>query len=319
MLRNFIFWLSTKKSVTGPLAERGMRYGFARRFIAGESLEDALAASKELNQESRAVSLNHLGENVTTADAARQVSESYISMLRALDREKLDGNISIKLTQLGLVFDAGFCKVFAREIAAAAAAMGRSVEMDMEGAAYTEKTLSIFEAVQREFPGTGLAVQAYLHRTADDLERLAVLKPKLRLVKGAYREPPSVAVQKKSQVDENYAKLAATLLDGRFFPAIATHDLAMLDHARAIIRERKIPTDKYEFQMIYGIRRDLQAQIRGQGHALRIYVPFGTEWCPYFMRRLSERPANCAFVISNLLAESFRSHPQPAGDRRDAR
>jgi proline dehydrogenase len=309
MLRNAIFWLSTKKSVTGAIAERGMRYGFARRFIAGESLEDALAASKELNRESRAISLNHLGENVTTAGAARLVSESYISMLRALDRENLDGNISIKLTQLGLDFDAGLCQTYAREIAAAAAAMGRSVEMDMEGAAYTEKTLVIYEAVQREFAGTGLAVQAYLHRTADDVERLAPLKPKLRLVKGAYREPPSVAVQKKSQVDENYAKLVATLLDGRFFPAIATHDVAMLDHARAIIRERKTPADKYEFQMIYGIRRDLQAQIRGQGHALRIYVPFGTEWCPYFMRRLSERPANCLFVVRNLVAESFRPHP----------
>ncbi len=309
MLRNFIFWLSTKKSVTGALAERGMRYGFARRFVAGEALEDALAASKELNRESRSVSLNHLGENVSNAAEARKVAESYAAMLRALDRDALDGNISIKLTQLGLDFDDGLCQSLARDIASTAAGIGRSVEMDMEGAAYTEKTLRIFEAVQLEFPGTGLAVQAYLHRTADDVERLAPLKPKLRLVKGAYREPPSMAVQKKSQVDDNYRKLVATLLDGRFFPAIATHDVAMLDHARAIIRERKIPPDKCEFQMIYGIRRDLQAQIRGEGHALRIYVPFGSEWCPYFMRRLSERPANCLFVVRNLVAESFRSHP----------
>lgn len=316
MLRNFIFWLSTKKAVTRPLAERGMRYGFALRFIAGETLEAALAASKELNRDSRSVSLNHLGENVSTAAEARKVAESYTAMLRALDRDALDGNISIKLTQLGLDFDDGLCQALARDIAAAAAAVRRSVEMDMEGAAYTEKTLRIFEAVHREFPGTGLAVQAYLHRTADDVERLAALKPKVRLVKGAYREPPSVAVQKKRHVDENYRKLTATLLDGRFFPAIATHDVAMLDHARAIIRERKIPADKYEFQMIYGIRRDLQAQIRGEGHALRIYVPFGTEWCPYFMRRLSERPANCLFVIRNLMAESFRSRPQSAAERR---
>jgi proline dehydrogenase len=309
MLRNFIFWLSTKKSVTGPLAERGMRYGFARRFVAGEALEDALAASKELNRESRSVSLNHLGENVSTTEEARTVAESYKAMLHALDHGALDGNISIKLTQLGLDFDESLCQSLARDIAATAAGIGRSVEIDMEGAPYTEKTLRIFEAVQREFPSTGLAVQAYLHRTAADVERLAPLKPKLRLVKGAYREPPSVALQKKSQVDDNYRKLAATLLDGRFFPAIATHDVAMLDHARSIIRERKIPPDKYEFQMIYGIRRDLQAQIREQGHALRIYVPFGTEWCPYFMRRLSERPANCLFVIRNLVAESFRPHP----------
>ena len=309
MLRNFIFWLSNKKKLTDALAERGMRYGFARRFVAGETLEDALVASKELNRQSRSISLNHLGENVATAIEARNVAESYASMLRALDREKLDGNISIKLTQLGLDFDEGLCQALAREIAATAAGLGRGIEMDMEGSAYTEKTLRIFEAVQREFPVTGLAVQAYLHRTADDLERLASLKPKLRLVKGAYREPASMAVQKKSQVDENYRKLTGTLLDGRFFPAIATHDVAMLDDARQIIRERKISTDNYEFQMIYGIRRDLQAQIRSEGHALRIYVPFGTEWCPYFMRRLSERPANCLFVIRNLMAESVKSHP----------
>ena len=309
MLRNFIFWLSTKKSITGALARRGMRYGFAKRFVAGEALEDALAASKELNGQSRSVSLNHLGENVSTAEEARKVAESYASMLRALDRDSLDGNISIKLTQLGLDFDEGLCQSLARDIASTAAAVGRGVEMDMEASAYTEKTLRIFEAVQREFPVTGLAVQAYLHRTADDLERLAPLKPKLRLVKGAYREPPAVAVQKKSQVDENYRRHIATLLDGRFYPAVATHDLAMLDHARAVIRERKIPPEKYEFQMIYGIRRDLQSQIRSEGHPLRIYVPFGTEWCPYFMRRLSERPANCLFVVRNLVAESFRSHP----------
>jgi len=311
MMRNVIFWLSTKKSVTGALAERGMRYGFARRFVAGESLDEALAASRELNREQRAVSLNHLGENVSTADEARKVKDGYISMIRALDREKLDGNISIKLTQLGLDFDTGLCRAFAREIAAAAAEIGSGVEMDMEASMYVENTLKIFEAVQKEFTATGLAIQAYLHRTKDDIERLAPLKPKLRLVKGAYREPANVAEQQKSKVDESYKSFTETLLDGRFFPAIASHDLNMLDHARDVIRERKIPSSKYEFQMIYGIRRDLQAQVRSEGHNLRIYVPFGTEWCPYFMRRLSERPANCLFVVRNLMAESFKSHDAP--------
>ena len=308
MLRNFVFWLSSKKSVTNALAERGMRYGFARRFVAGETLEEALAASAELNREQRAVSLNHLGENVSTADEARKVKDSYISMIRALDRDKIDGNISIKLTQLGLDFDAGLCQAFSREIAAAAGAINSAIEMDMEAFTYVPKTLDIFEAVQREFPATGLAIQAYLHRTKDDIERLAPLKPKLRLVKGAYREPASAAEQDKSKVDENYMKFTETLLDGRFFPAIASHDINMLNHARNVIRERKIPSSKYEFQMIYGIRRDLQAQIRSEGHNIRIYVPFGTEWCPYFMRRLSERPANCIFVVRNLVAESFKSH-----------
>jgi proline dehydrogenase len=317
MLRDVIFWLSTKKAVTGVLAERGMRYGFARRFVAGETLEEALAASRKLNGESRRVSLNYLGENVSTPAEARQASESYIGMIRALDREKLDGNISIKLTQLGLDFDQGLCQALTREIAAAAAQMSRGIEIDMEGSAYTQATLPIFEAVQREFTSTGLAVQAYLHRTRDDVERLAALRPKLRLVKGAYREPASVAVQKKSEVDANFRNLIGTLLDGRFFPAIATHDPVMLDHARAVIRDRKLTPDQYEFQMIYGIRRDLQEQIRSEGHSLRVYVPFGTEWCPYFMRRLSERPANCIFVLRNLMAESLKPTSHQASNASD--
>ncbi len=308
IVRDFIFWLSTKKKVTDAIARRGIQHGFALRFIAGEHLPDAIRACQELNREGRQISLNHLGENVTTTDEATKVKDGYIEMVRELDRQKIQGNISIKLTQLGLDVQPGgpdLCLRLAEEIVATAAAIGRDIEMDMEGSPYTDVTLDIFEAIRKRHATVGLAVQAYLHRTEKDVERLAPLAPKLRLVKGAYREPKSIAFQKKKDVDANYCRLLDQLLDGRFFPAIATHDPAMLDHARKRIAERSLGKDKYEFQMIYGIRRDLQQDIRAQGHALRVYVPYGTEWCPYFMRRLSERPANCWFVVKNMAAEMF--------------
>jgi proline dehydrogenase len=308
IVRDFIFWLSTKKKITDTISRRGIKNGFALRFIAGEQLEDAIRACQELNRDGRRISLNHLGENVSTVEEASKVKDGYIEMVRELERCKIDGNISIKLTQLGLdVKPDGreLCQQLTEEILAAAAALGRDIEMDMEGSPYTDATLDIFEAVRRKRDNAGLAIQAYLYRTEKDIERLAPLAPKIRLVKGAYREPKSIAMQKKPDVDANYCRLLDKLLDGRFVAAIATHDPAMLDHARKRIAERSVQQDKYEFQMIYGIRRDLQQEIRGQGHALRIYVPYGTEWCPYFMRRLSERPANCWFVLKNLMVESF--------------
>jgi proline dehydrogenase len=316
LVRNFIFWLSTKRSVTNPIARRGMKYGFAKRFIAGESLADALRASQELCTQGRHVSLNHLGENVTSEAAAREVCEGYLRMVEELHAKNLTGNISIKLTQLGLDINKELCRGMAREIAARAAALGRTIEMDMESSAYTDATLDIFETVQREFGNCGLAIQAYLYRTEKDLQRLAPIKPKIRLVKGAYREPSKIALQKKGDVDKNFLKLTTMLLEGAaqgsFLPAIASHDPAMVAHAQNEVARLKLGKDRYEFQMIYGIRRDLHQQVRDAGHTLQVYVPFGTDWCPYFMRRLSERPANCWFVLRSLLAESMHASRQPA-------
>ncbi|MGB8659660.1 MAG: proline dehydrogenase family protein [Candidatus Acidiferrum sp.] len=317
LVRNFIFWLSTKRSVTDRIARHGMKYGFARRFVAGESLDDALTASQQLCSQGRNVSLNHLGENVSSEAAAREVCSSYIRMMEELHAKNLGGNISIKLTQLGLDIDKQLCQSMAREIAARAAALGRTIEMDMEGSAYTDATLDIFENVQRELGNCGLAMQAYLFRTEKDLQRLAPIKPKIRLVKGAYREPKKIALQQKSDVDANYQKLTTLLLEGAaqgvFLPAIASHDWNMVTHAQAEATRLKLEKSRYEFQMIYGIRRDLQEQVRSAGDTLQVYVPFGTDWCPYFMRRLSERPANCWFVLRSLLAESgSTSSGQPA-------
>jgi len=309
-VRNLVFWVSKKKGVTDWIARQGMKRGFARRFVAGESLEEALAVSAELGAAGRPVSLNHLGENVTTEAAARAVCDGYLRMIEELHAKNVRGNISIKLTQLGLDINKELCRSMTREIAARAAALQRTIEMDMEGTAYTDVTLEIFESVQRELGNCGLAVQAYLHRSEKDLARLAALKPKIRLVKGAYREPATAAVQSKPEVDANFQKLSTVLLEGatrgEFFPAFGTHDPAMVAHAQAEAARVGLAKGRYEFQMLYGIRRDLQEQVYAAGDQLQVYVPFGAEWCPYFMRRLSERPANCWFVLRSLWAESGR-------------
>ncbi len=311
LIRNFIFWLSTKRTVTRAIARRGMRYGFAQRFVAGETLEDALRASETLCAEGRAVSLNHLGENVRSEAATREVAAGYIRMIEAMHDRNLDGNISIKLTQLGLDISKDLCLALSNDIAARAAALGRTIEMDMEGSSYTDATLDIFESVQRQHGNAGLALQAYLHRTSVDAQRLAPLRPKIRLVKGAYLEPAKIALQGNTAVDANYKRLTTQLLESAAkelcFPAIASHDPAMIAHAQAEVQRLALTSKQFEFQMIYGIRRDLQQQVRDAGHTLQVYVPFGTDWCPYFMRRLSERPANCLFVLRSLFAES--RHP----------
>jgi len=317
LIRNFIFWLSTKRSITNSIARRGIKHGFARRFVAGETLGEALTAGEELCRQGRHVSLNHLGENVTSEAAAREACAGYIQMIEEMHAKKLTGNISIKLTQLGLDLGKELCGSLAREITRRAAELWRTIEMDMEGSAYTDATLDIFEGAQREFGNAGLAVQAYLYRTEKDLQRLAPLKPKIRLVKGAYREPKSIAFQDKDDVDRNYERLTTALLegakDGKFFPAIASHDVAMVSHAQTEAKRLGLAKNAFEFQMIYGIRRDLQEEVHTGGYTLQVYVPFGTDWCPYFMRRLSERPANCWFVLRSLLAESAQGARERVG------
>lgn len=315
-LRNLILWLSTKKSVTAAIAQRGMKYGFARRFVAGETLEEAIAAATELARASRRTTLNQLGENVATAEESRLSCNAYLEMLRALDRAALDATISVKLTHLGLDLDFQDCRSLTLEIAAQAAALSRTLEIDMESSVYTDRTIDIFEAAQRQYHNAGLALQASLRRSERDLERLAVLDPKIRLVKGAYREPAALAFQKKSEVNANYRKLLDLLLrpraSGRFTAAIATHDPALLDFARRTIQQYGVPPSQYEFQMLFGIRRDLQEQVHAAGHPLRVYIPFGSAWCPYFMRRLAERPANIWFLLRSLLAEGKHSPQGPA-------
>jgi proline dehydrogenase len=307
LARDFILWLSTKPSVTNTIARRGMKNGFARRFIAGETLDEVLSACAALCAQGRTVSLNHLGENVSSEAAANKVFGTYVHLLEQLHARNLPGNISIKLTQLGLVVSRDFCENLTRNIARRARELHRTIEIDMEGSAYTDVTLEIFEAVQRASGNVALAIQAYLYRSEDDLKRLEPLQPKIRLVKGAYREPKNIAFQEKCAVDTNFKRLTTQLMEGAtrgtFFPAIGSHDPAMAAHAQAEAARLQVPKNKYEFQMLYGIRRDLQEQVFERGNPVQIYVSFGTDWCPWFMRRLAERPANCWFVLRSLLAE----------------
>lgn len=293
-----------------------MRYGFARRFVAGQTLDEAIRAIFPFAQSGQPVILNHLGENVSSTQEARHACDSYVQMLRSMDDAGISGNIAVKLTQLGLDFDPQLSLSLAGEIAEQAAKLRNTIEIDMEGSAYTDATLRIFEAVQREHGNAGIAIQAYLFRSQSDLERLAPLKPKVRLVKGAYRESANIAFQKKSDVDANYRKLLDLMFSKVSPPsgngirmAVATHDPALVDYASTKIRQLRLTADRYEFQMLLGIRRDLQDQVTSEGHPFRVYVPFGEAWVPYFMRRLSERPANLAFVLRSLFAESNRTKP----------
>ena len=301
--------------MTRWIGRLGTRHGFARRFIAGETLDETLQAIAPFSRARRPLILNHLGENVATPDEARKARDSYVLILRSLHEAGIDANIAVKLTQLGLDFDRQLCLSLTHEIGAAAAALHKSIEIDMEGSAYTDATLQIFKEVQAEHGNAGVAIQAYLRRSQADLEKLASsnppLKGKVRLVKGAYREPAAIAFEKKSQVDANYRKLLDQMFGQLLLPntgcacvAIATHDPALVDYASAQIQRLRLPASQYEFQMLLGIRRDLQQKVVSQGHPLRVYVPFGEAWVPYFMRRLSERPANLVFVLRSLLAET---------------
>lgn len=303
ILRDLIFWLSAKKAFTNPIARTGMRLGFAKRFIAGETMEDGLRVAAELNAAGRLVIMNRLGEFVSERREAEEVCDSYCQMLQELARRKVNGGISIKPTQLGLTFAPDLCRELTLRVVEQAAALSNFVEVDMESSETVDATVGLFEAVRREQENVGLAVQSYLYRTEKDLQRLKPLQPKIRLVKGAYREPASVAFPKKRQVDENYLKLMRLLFSNGFWPAVATHDEKMIDLAKQIVREQPEHDDRWEFQMIFGVGRPLQEKLVREGYRLRVYVPYGTEWLPYFMRRLSERPANLWFVAKAMLLD----------------
>ena len=301
LMRDLIFWLSTKRAFTRPIGRTGMRLGFARRFIAGETLEDGLRVAAELNARGMQVNLNHLGEGVTDKKEAEAAFDSYRTMLEEIARGKIDGSISIKPTHLGLIFAPDLCRDLTARLAAEAARLNNTMEIDMEDSPTTEATVALFEAVRRQHPNTALAVQSYLYRSERDLQRLQPLRPKIRLVKGAYREPASVAFPKKSEVDENYRRLLRMLFSNGFVPAVGTHDDKMIELAKVVAREAGAPPDRWEFQMILGVRRDLQEKLVREGYRMRVYIPFGTEWLSYFMRRLAERPANVGFVLKSLL------------------
>ncbi|HTL01261.1 MAG TPA: proline dehydrogenase family protein [Vicinamibacterales bacterium] len=291
------------KRLASRYGMRGRR-SFARRFIAGETLEDAIAAVRQLEAQGLRHTLDHLGESVPTLEGSERCTREYLGLIEDVARAGVERNISLKLTQLGLDVDRATCTENLQRILAAADRHEFFVRIDMESSAYTESTLSIFETVWRlGSRRVGVVLQSCLYRTDADVERMNAIGARVRLVKGAYREPKSAAFQRKADVDAAYLEQAKRLLAEGTYPAIATHDETIIAEVKQFAAAQAIGPDRYEFQMLYGIRRDLQSSLVAEGYRVRVYVPFGREWFPYFMRRLGERPANVGFVLRSLLSE----------------
>jgi proline dehydrogenase len=276
------------------------------RFVAGMTIEDAVAACERVNREGIAVSLDSLGESVTTETQARASADIYHQLLDLIEQCSLNANVSVKLSQIGMDFDPQLAEKIVGEMVEHAAAAHSFVRIDMEGSPYTEATIAITERLAARFPGSvGTVLQAYLYRTEADAERLLAQGIRIRLCKGAYKEPPSLAFPAKADVDTNYVKLMQRLAtfaqNGTgVFCGIATHDEAIVETMRTFVREHSVAKSAFEFQMLYGIRRDLQRRLVAEGFGVRVYIPFGPEWYPYFMRRLAERPANLLFLAKNF-------------------
>ena len=294
-------------SVLKRLASRyGMRRSgsFARRFIAGETVAEAIEAARLIEQQGLLVTLDLLGESVANPDEALAATRAYAETVAAIEAAGIGRNISLKLTQLGLDVDRATCIDNLRRILDAATPGGFFVRIDMENSPYTEATIEVLETVWKiGYRNVGTVIQSYLMRSPKDVEHLNAMGVRVRLVKGAYREPKEVAFQQKSEVDAAFIELMRMLLRNGTYPAIATHDPAMIAATTAFAAAQQIPKDRFEFQMLYGIRRDLQASLSRDGYPFRVYVPFGKEWFPYFMRRLGERPANVGFIVRSLLRE----------------
>ena len=305
MLRSTFLYLSNHKGIFRFVRNNRFAKGMARRFVAGETLEDALASVRALNAGGISASLDELGESVSNEQQARGTRDSYLRILDRIKQSGLDANVSVKLTSLGLDISEELCVSLMQDVLERARQYGTFVRVDMESSAYTGKTLRIFE--ERFHPSfreqVGIVLQSYLYRTFADVERANQLKCRVRLCKGAYKEPSTVAFPAKKDVDANLVKCAHALMQHGNYPGIATHDVAIIEETKRFAKEQGIGPDRFEFQMLYGVRRDLQEALVREGWRLRVYVPFGTQWYPYLMRRLAERPANVAFIGGNMVRE----------------
>lgn len=305
MLRNALLYLSSQPQIFNFVRHNRMAKGFANRFVAGETLDTALAAVRQLNAKGITATLDLLGESVRNEAEARQSASAYIEMLDQIQQNRLDANVSVKLTAMGLDVSEDVCVANMQDILERAREHKTFVRLDMESSEYTQKTLDIF--YERLFPSfrgnVGIVLQSYLYRTASDVEEANKASARVRLCKGAYKEPATVAYPEKKDVDESYLRCMRSLLAHGHYPGIATHDEAIVDGTRRFARENDIGNGQFEFQMLYGVRRDLQEKLVREGYRMRVYVPFGTQWYPYLMRRLAERPANVAFITGNIVRE----------------
>ena len=302
-LRGVFLWASRRRSLQRLATSTGFSRSLVARFVAGETLADALAALERLRDAGLRTTVDVLGESVDSREAAREAADRYIETLDALRERRLDGNVSLKLTQMGLDLDAGFCRDNLARVLERAAETGAFVRIDMEDHTRTDATLAIAREMRGRFREVGVVIQSYLRRSAADVEALIDERTRVRLCKGAYNEPASVAFPTKAEVDESYRVLMERLLLDGNYPAIATHDERLIEHARRFADQRSIDASRFEFQMLYGVRRDLQRRLVADGYTVRVYVPYGREWYPYFMRRLAERPANVLFVVRSVVRE----------------
>ncbi|HVE79708.1 MAG TPA: proline dehydrogenase family protein [Gemmatimonadaceae bacterium] len=308
MLRNALLYLSNQPQVFKFVKHNGIAKRFARRFVAGEGIEEALDAVATLNKRGITASLDLLGESVHNEAEARAAGREYLLILDRIQERKLDANVSVKLTAMGLDISEELCIAIMHDILQRAQAYRSFVRLDMESSDYTERTLHIFE--HRLYPSykdhVGIVLQSYLYRTQADVEHANRLRCRVRICKGAYKEPATVAFPEKRDVDANYVRCMKALMKDGNYPGIATHDAAIINEAKRFAAQQGIDKSRFEFQMLYGVRRDLQERLVREGYRMRVYVPFGTQWYPYLMRRLAERPANVAFMTGNIIRELVR-------------
>jgi proline dehydrogenase len=306
IMRQGLLWLSERQGIFNFVRRNGMARKFASRFVAGETIESGVQGAVDLAAKGITSSLDLLGESVTLESEAVAARDQYLQMLDRMATARVEVNVSVKLTQMGLDIGEELCADNMLRILDKAKALGGFVRLDMEGSDYTQRTLDFFRnrLFERYGAHCGVVIQSMLRRSEGDIEDMIALRARVRLCKGAYLEPPSVAFPDKADVDRNYVKLMQRLLAAGNYPGLATHHEAIIGQAREFAGRERIGTDRYEFQMLYGVRRDLQTRLRRAGHNVRVYIPFGTQWYPYLMRRLAERPANIAFVLGNMLKET---------------
>ena len=308
MLRKTLLYLSNQQKVFSFVRRNRFAKRMASRFVAGETIEEAMVAVRALNARGITASLDLLGESVHREEEARGTAREYLTILDRIESEKLDANVSLKLTAMGLDVSEELCVANMQMVLDRAQQYGSFVRLDMESSHYTERTLHMFE--HRLYPSypknVGIVLQSYLRRTAADVDKANRLGCRVRICKGAYQEPASVAFPVKRDVDENYVRCMHSLMSDGNYPGLATHDERIIADAKQYAKDKNIANDRFEFQMLYGVRRDLQERLVREGYRMRVYVPFGTQWYPYLMRRLAERPANVAFMTGNIVKEMVR-------------
>ena len=298
--RKFFIYLSKQEKIKDIALNNALSKKIARRWIAGETLAEAIDVAKKLNLEGKLVTIDHLGEDVKNPEEARIFADECCNILSGINAENLESNISLKLTQQGIDINQDFCFSNIEKIAETAKGYGNFVRIDMEGSPHTQKTIDIFKRIREKYDNIGIVVQSYLYRTENDVKELLGLGTNFRLCKGAYREPANIAFPQKKDVDKNYIKLSEKLLLDGSYQAFATHDENMIEHIKKFAKEKGIGQDDFEFQMLYGVRRNIQNKLVDEGYNLRVYVPYGRDWYPYNMRRLAESWHNVMFILKDV-------------------